>query len=68
MRTFIGIVIILFVFAMVAVFCYALYDAGMKKSNIGKSVILNGDTLKIVEWTQHGNLYVLENGIIFKYE
>ena len=67
MKTFIGVVIISLVFAILAVVCYAFHDAERQKSNIGKSVILNGDTLKIVEWTQHKDLYILENGLIFKH-
>lgn len=39
----------------------------MKQENVGKSVVIDGDTLKIVEWTQFTDMYVLENGIVVKY-
>ena len=47
---------------------YACYDAEKSMDNVGKSVIVNGDTLEIVEWTQYGDLYVLSNGLIYHYE
>ena len=67
METFLDLVLVLLVFATVIVIGYAYYDAEKSMDNVGKSVIVNGDTLEIVEWTQFGDLYVLSNGLIYQY-
>ena len=36
-----------------------------KQKYVGSSVVVNGDTLRIVEWT-HRNIYVLENGLVYR--
>ena len=68
MRIFWDFVMILFVFAIAIAIGYGCYDAEKSMDNVGKSVIVNGDTLEIMEWTQYGDLYVLSNGLIYHYE
>lgn len=68
METFWDLVIVLLVFATVIVIGYAYYDAEKSMDNVGKSVVIDGDTLEIVKWTQYGDLYVLSNGLIYQYD
>ena len=56
---------VLIVFAFVIFLGYAMFNAHQHKENIGSSVVVNGDTLRIVEWT-HRNIYVLENGLVYR--
>ena len=37
-----------------------------KQKYVGSSVVVNGDTLRIVEWTEYKNMYVLENGLVYR--
>ena len=60
-------VTVLLVFAIATFIGYAVYDAEKSMDNVGKSVVINGDTLEIVKWTQFGDLYVLSNGLIYQY-
>ena len=68
MKIFWEFVTVLLVFAIVTIIGYAVYDAEKSMDNVGKSVVINGDTLEIVKWTQYGDLYVLSNGLIYQYE
>ena len=68
MRIFWEFIAVLLVFAMATFIGYAFYDAEKSMDNVGKSVVVNGDTLEIVEWTRYGDLYVLSNGVIYQYE
>lgn len=68
MKIFWEFVTVLLVFAIATFIGYAVYDAEKSMDNVGKSVVINGDTLEIVKWTQFGDLYVLSNGLIYYYE
>lgn len=68
MRIFWEFVTVLLVFAIATFIGYAVYDAEKSMDNVGKSVVINGDTLEIVKWTQYGDLYVLSNWLIYYYE
>lgn len=68
MKIFWEFVTVLLVFAIATFIGYAVYDAEKSMDNVGKSVVINGDTLEIVKWTQYGDLYVLSNGLIYYYE
>ena len=68
MKIFWEFVTVLLVFAIATFIGYAVYDAEKSMDNVGKSVVVNGDTLEIVKWTQYGDLYVLSNGLIYYYE
>ena len=68
MKIFLEFVTVLLVFAIATFIGYAVYDAEKSMDNVGKSVVINGDTLEIVKWTQFGDLYVLSNGLIYYYE
>jgi hypothetical protein len=68
MKIFWEFVMVLLVFAIATFIGYALYDAEKSMYNVGKSVVINGDSLEIVKWTQYGDLYVLSNGLIYHYE
>ena len=68
MKIFLEFVTVLLVFAIETFIGYAVYDAEKSMDNVGKSVVINGDTLEIVKWTQFGDLYVLSNGLIYYYE
>lgn len=68
MKIFWEFVTVLLVFAIATFIGYAVYDAEKSMDNVGKSVVVNGDTLEIVKWTQYGDLYVLSNGLIYHYE
>ena len=67
MKIFWEFVTVLLVFAIATFIGYAVYDAEKSMDNVGKSVVINGDTLEIVKWTQFGDLYVLSNGLIYQY-
>ena len=67
MKIFLEFVTVLLVFAIATFIGYAVYDAEKSMDNVGKSVVINGDTLEIVKWTQFGDLYVLSNGLIYQY-
>ena len=67
MKIFSEFVTVLLVFAIATFIGYAVYDAEKSMDNVGKSVVINGDTLEIVKWTQYGDLYVLSNGLIYQY-
>ena len=67
MKIFLEFVTVLLVFAIATFIGYAVYDAEKSMDNVGKSVVINGDTLEIVKWTQFGDLYVLSNGFIYQY-
>ena len=60
--------IFLFVFmlAIAIVIGYAWSDSERQQEYVGSSVVVNGDTLKIVEWTQFHHMYVLENGLVYR--
>lgn len=68
MKIFWEFVTVLLVFAIATFIGYAVYDAEKSMDNVGKSVVINGDTLEIVKWAQYGDLYVLSNGLIYYYE
>lgn len=68
MKIFLEFVTVLLVFAIATFIGYAVYDAEKSMDNVGKSVVINGDTLEIVKWTQYGDLYVLSNGLIYQYD
>ena len=68
MKDFWDLITILLVFAFAIYLGYALYDAEKQQKHVGESVVVNGDTLKIVEWTEFNHMYVLENGLVFKYK
>ena len=59
--------IFLFVFmlAIAIVIGYAWSESKRQQEYVGSSVVVNGDTLRIVEWTQYHNIYVLENGLVY---
>lgn len=57
---------VLIVFAFVIFLGYAMLNAHQHKENIGSSVVVNGDTLRIVEWTKLYDMYVLENGLVYR--
>lgn len=59
--------VVLLVFALAIFLGYVIYEADDPREHINKSVVVDGDTLKIVEWVEFRNLYVLENGLVFKY-
>lgn len=57
---------VLIVFAFVIFLGYVMFNAHQHKENIGSSVVVNGDTLRIVEWTKLYDMYVLENGLVYR--
>lgn len=68
MKDFWDLITILLVFAFAIYLGYAFYDAEKKREHVGESVVVNGDTLKIIESTELNYIYVLENGLVFKYK
>ena len=44
---------------------YAIYDTVKNQGYVGSSVVVNGDTLRIVEWKLY-DIYVLENGLVYR--
>ncbi len=57
---------VLIFFAFFIFLGYVMFNAHQHKENIGSSVVVNGDTLRIVEWTKLYDMYVLENGLVYK--
>lgn len=58
--------LISFLMFVMGVVYYAIYDTVKHQGYVGSSVVVNGDTLRIVEWTEYKNMYVLENGLVYR--
>ena len=57
---------ICFLMFVIGVVGYAIYDTVKHHGYVGSSVVVNGDTLRIVEWIEFNNIYVLENGLVYR--
>ena len=56
---------ICFLIFVIGVVGYAIYDTVKNQGYVGSSVVVNGDTLRIVEWKLY-DIYVLENGLVYR--
>jgi hypothetical protein len=55
-----------FILAIAILIGYALAESKRLQEPVGSSVVVNGDTLRIVEWTKLYDMYVLENGLVYR--
>lgn len=60
------IFILICMLALAIVIGYAWSESKRLQEHVGSSVVVDGDTLKIVEWTEYDNMYVLENGLVYR--